>query len=127
MAVAKSTRTAAEEATEKPLYKHKTKEKTVNKKEGQQLHDMLSSLLERNFTEEELAAPVEPNIDHIAASLLQLKAVETLPLLQKCYQTLRIPEIEVEGGYNMLKIPQNGQEKGRKKFGVTDYLRNFAA
>lgn len=47
--------------------------------------------------------PVTPNIDHIAASLLQLKAVETLPLLRKCYQLWRIPEIEVEGGYKQLK------------------------
>ena len=47
--------------------------------------------------------PMTPNIDHIAASLLQLKAVETLPLLRKCYQMWRIPEIEVEGGYKQLK------------------------
>ena len=46
---------------------------------------------------------VTPNIDHIAASLLQMKAVETLPLLKECYEKLRIPEIELEGGYRQLK------------------------
>ena len=61
-----------------------------------------------------LTDPVTPNIDHIAASLLQLKAVETLPLLRKCYQTLRIPEIEVEGGYKRLKKTMAKGSKDRR-------------
>lgn len=71
--------------------------------------------------------PVEPNIDHIAASLLQLKAVETLPLLQKCYQTLRIPEIEVEGGYKMLKktMAKGSKEKRVECSTVLEFLNMY--
>ena len=72
--------------------------------------------------------PCTPNIDHIAASLLQLKAVESLPLLRKCYKMWRIPFIEVDDGYKQLrKTMAKGREDLRVvKSTVLEYLEIYA-
>lgn len=41
--------------------------------------------------------------DHLGYSLLQIKAVETLKLFKKIYQSRWVPEIELEGGFKALR------------------------
>ena len=41
--------------------------------------------------------------DHLGYSLLQIKAVETLKLFKKIYQSRWVPEIEMEGGFKTLR------------------------
>lgn len=47
---------------------------------------------------------IEPAIiDHIAYSLIQIRAIELLPILEEVYQVYRVPKIDCRGGYRWLK------------------------
>lgn len=59
-------------------------------------------------------------IDHIAYSLIQIRAVELLPILKEAYQVYPVPKIECRGGYRWLKKAMPRGEAPRISFNSID-------
>ena len=67
----------------------------------QEVIDWMADVLEHFMDPDVDATPAV--IDHVAYSLLQIRAVELLPLLKDAYQIYNVPKIECRGGYRWLK------------------------
>ena len=59
-------------------------------------------------------------IDHIAYSLIQIRAIELLPTLKDVYQVYTVPKIECRGGYRWLKKAMPRGEAPRIPFDNID-------
>lgn len=84
----------------------------------QEVLDWMADVLEYFLEPDVEITPVV--IDHIAYSLIQIRAIELLPMLKDLYQVYPVPKIECRGGYRWLKKTMPRGEVPRIPFNSID-------